>query len=482
MEVEHNNLILIKNWFNAYIDEIRHEAEKLTDEEKEWIETKCPPSSYGLEICEIKVIWLLKPIEYQLIIFDQDIFPTNPIIDKRVSIIGPINWNELTTNCDKLKIKMDFFSIPRIFDDFFRFVIDMEFLKKVPFCLQSENFSNCWFIKGNLITHDPQQFAKSNINDICKNIYEPPSSLIKVYSLDLQLSFRPWPNHIWIEDLPKDFSLEKAIKNDEVEGEYCFEYTIKDSVLIFFSDLQLCIKTKDEHKILDIVNTFFSLLLFEGYLFSPIHKREFSEYHYDPIKKQIWPLHDYWMITDGVMRKTTYRDFSKDNVKILSKEQLVQILDIESNILDNHMLIEKLQLYLEAEMLYEDLQFSQSFLGSWLVLEKDIDGKWNKFLKGSSTINKKRFDKLITSKEWTIDTILEVLNLSHKLRLKNYEKIMGFKRIRNNYIHSGKPISNEDCLKILSYTFNLLRNEINQTIKSKVFTKKREKLHRSYNS
>ena len=123
MKITKNDKKKFKDWFKVYIEEFRKEFNKLSPEDQEWINNRCPYADI-LEKCEVKIIWLSSPLEYQLIIFDLQFFEKSPIIDKKVSVFGPYEWNNLTANLSNLNLKSGFFSLPRALDDFFKFIIN----------------------------------------------------------------------------------------------------------------------------------------------------------------------------------------------------------------------------------------------------------------------------------------------------------------------------------------------------------------------
>lgn len=464
-----------KNWFDIYIDEFRKEFDKLSAEDQAWINKKCPYADI-LEKCEVKIIWLSKPIEYQLIIFDLEFFEKSPIIDKKVTVIGPYEWNEVTTHINNLNLKSGFFSLPRALADFFKFIINTEFLEKSKVWLHAEQYSACWFIRGNVTSEDPLKLVEGNLKEIRQRIQIQPASLAKVHSVDLQLHLQSGAKHIWMGKLPEKISLEEEIINDFVDGEYCFTYNFKDSSLVFFSDFNLYIETKKNRDMRNFVNTFLSLFIFEGIIFSPISEGGFCEVHFDPDKKEIWYLDDVWIKMGGVMRKPTFRSFF-ENVKLISVETIIRLLDIATVIQDDDKLIEKMQFYLEAENLFFEHKSSQSFIMSWLIIENNLDKTWTDYLTNpSNQISGNRLKKLNSLKERNIDTIIEVLSLAHKITNKDFQKLMEFKLIRNNFVHDGLPIKRDDCENILNYSFKLLKNEINKKSKQKNFLKSREQL------
>lgn len=361
-------------------------------------------------------------------------------------------------------------------EDFFKFIIRSEFLEKRNIWLHAEQYGLCWFVKGNIASRNPPQMqVKEDIKEIQRRIQLSSASLIKVQVLDLHLQLRGSTKYIWLGPLPKNISLEDKIENTCIDGEYCLNYTLNGSVLYFFSNFQLCINTNNVLEIKNIVNTLLALLLFKGFLFYPIEENGFFEADFDLDKKEILVFDTIFLNTgDRKVRDITCRSFFSD-VKPISVDIFNQLLDVENLVIKNSELVERLQFYLEAENLFFDQKYSQSFIISWIILEKNLDIKWNVYLTHPSRhISKERIKKLNSPRDWSMDSILEVLNLSRKINDNEFKELMEFKRIRNKFVHEGKTISKENCEKILGFSFKILKKEINKLSIKTVITNERK--------
>lgn len=107
---------------------------------------------------------------------------------------------------------------------------------------------------------------------------------------------------------------------------------------------------------------------------------------------------------------------------------------------------------LEAHTLYENSEYPQSFLSSWIIIENHIRGLWDKFLKEKKT-DKRRVSKLFSPNYSDIDHILETLNLSNELATEKYALLMKLKKVRNDIVHSGEKASMkeaEECFQLAS--------------------------------
>lgn len=109
-----------------------------------------------------------------------------------------------------------------------------------------------------------------------------------------------------------------------------------------------------------------------------------------------------------------------------------------------------LMFLLEANTLFANSEYPQSFLSSWIIIENHIRKLWEKYLKSKDT-DKKRVSKLISTHYWDIDHLLENLNLSGYLTDKEYDQLMKLKKARNDIVHSGYKASKkeaEECFQL----------------------------------
>jgi hypothetical protein len=86
----------------------------------------------------------------------------------------------------------------------------------------------------------------------------------------------------------------------------------------------------------------------------------------------------------------------------------------------------------------------QSFVLSWMIVEKNISWTWNKFLR-EEMITRKRRSKLTNPMLWTVDSILEALNLAGKLLSDDYTTLIVLKNKRNSIIHESERVTPDEA-------------------------------------
>jgi hypothetical protein len=117
---------------------------------------------------------------------------------------------------------------------------------------------------------------------------------------------------------------------------------------------------------------------------------------------------------------------------------------------------DRLSILLQAETHHDNNEFAQSFILSWIVMEHYISQQWEELLAAEGAEDKRarktvkdRFDKLRNFSIYPTDTKLEVLKLTGKLSLEQYDLLMAFKRVRNDITHAGRVVTSEQSANIL---------------------------------
>jgi hypothetical protein len=148
----------------------------------------------------------------------------------------------------------------------------------------------------------------------------------------------------------------------------------------------------------------------------------------------------------------------------LSGDELLQVLKRAKEIMEDKDTNQKLLLWLEAFTYFKNSDFTQSFIMSWIVIEKYISNLWIDFLR-EHAVKGKRLDKFKDVSRWTTDHFLEVLCLSQKLKMDDYQEYMRLKGIRNGIIHKGETVIEANAKSCLARSKGIIAKQIE--IKSK---------------
>jgi len=128
---------------------------------------------------------------------------------------------------------------------------------------------------------------------------------------------------------------------------------------------------------------------------------------------------------------------------------------------------EKEQLVNQLSNAYTQLAddvYSQAFISSWIIIERDLYDIWMKKLQ-SSGITKRNRNEL---DRWDLHHVLEILHLDKHVLEDDYTLLRQLQRIRNDVIHEGYEVTRkqaEDCYDL-----------------AKLITKKRLEIHKELNT
>jgi hypothetical protein len=123
-----------------------------------------------------------------------------------------------------------------------------------------------------------------------------------------------------------------------------------------------------------------------------------------------------------------------------------------------------LLLLLESTSHLADQEYTPAFLMAWAILERRLYAKWRRHLLLSG-IARDRLRKLIAAERWSVDYLIESLDLLRQLPTGNdYDELMTLKDRRNSIVHRGRPATAEEANNVLG----LARNWLNSLVAERV--------------
>jgi hypothetical protein len=122
-------------------------------------------------------------------------------------------------------------------------------------------------------------------------------------------------------------------------------------------------------------------------------------------------------------------------------------------------LSESLVFLLEAHTHLQNSSYLESLVLSWVVIEKHLFRVWEKYLK-AERFPRDRRDKL--SDGFSVDSIIEVMNITGHLSLEDYQTLMPIKKIRNEIVHEGRDVTKEEAERSMTAALKTVR-QIAQT-------------------
>ena len=464
----------LKQWYLDYIDNFREEFSNLSDEEQ-----KCVQNSKNfLTPCQIEVFWIDNP-SHQIII-QSNIQDEN---DKEIRIHGPFSPNEFF---DKIKPILNESRLQNRIEQESSLNYEKEtYAEKYAAAIHafiesykqdlfqpmySEGYTygsylspKIWLqgFRGNVGNLDFKKEVERTINEITDAAIRKVTK-INVPTAVSPVSFNGYGAHLYppitVGKKPKitwemllhgntsHFSFNEKVLETNIDGKIV---VITDSGYLFVQD-------DNKSECLKLLNLFMVLGHFHDLALFAVKEHELSQATLDEkhtITSMQWSL-------DSIRSFLFYDQFEghggfRINKIEVQKEKLEGILNDMKILPNSEKLSEELRLFGEANTHLANTEWSQSFIMSWSIIERHYSDLWRKKLE-KKDVDGDRLGKLTGSTQWSIDSVLEVLNLNGEVDDENYDLLMELKKKRNRFYHRGKKVSKEDSGRCLAYARKLL--------------------------
>lgn len=248
-------------------------------------------------------------------------------------------------------------------------------------------------------------------------------------------------------------------------NEKAFDYVIGNKTIIVEKGGYIFVETKTKDEAIKILNLIMALGNLQGELLFAVREQDISNVNFDREKLTL---------TEKQWHSQTIRSMLFEynrpidhymgyQIKEISKEKLLLIFKQAFEVLKNEKLTENLRLYSEAFTHLENSEYAQSFIMSWSIIERHYSDIWRKLL-DNRDLESDRFSKLTNTAQWSIDYILESLNLMEQINDNEYDLLMELKRKRNKFYHSGKIVSKEDAERCLDFIVTILNEKLKSII------------------
>jgi len=387
--------------------------------------------------------------------------PTYEAIDRLDSILKNPAWDRGLSKEEKKYVHDKTIKFSKILEDRFLSMIHQlrnQHFRKPPATsriggksmLVSRDFS--WDIEGNIAEIDKTKIVTKIVEEAKKEVArtkvkpsvpsppKPPINSCATY-------FYP---PIWVGKLPRKTFKEKA-RGSLVFPKKALNLEYKDRVVVINQDGLIAIGEENIPKATRMLNEIMATFLLMDIEATAVRELEVSDAKIDSSSLTITQ----WGTRARTLR-TQLADFFPQQQPMLEgrtgigNEDLIRLIQQAERISNDPDLSDFLTFFLEAHTHLENSEYSQSFIMSWVIVERQMYWLWKKFLR-EERIPSERRKKLTFPPIWTIDFVLEVLNLQGQLSREAYRGLMSLKTKRNSIIHLGEsttPEEAEKCFKV----------------------------------
>lgn len=213
----------------------------------------------------------------------------------------------------------------------------------------------------------------------------------------------------------------------------------------------IMIETKSANQAEKILNTIMGTALILGIPLHSVRTSEIAGISFDVKKNQMtgtsWTESTKRMDLFWSSTHLPYSRYRSDVRSRISIKDMELILKNAENIWKNKENSDMVRLLLGSFTHLDNGDFSQSFIMSWMIIEKNLYDLWRRKLL-STGVSKRIRDDL---DRWDVYRVLEVLHLDKIVSEDDYNDLKNLNRIRNDVIHEGYEVTekqSKDCYKI----------------------------------
>jgi len=472
----------VRNWLEKFLFEFRKQYDSLSEDEKSAIaniDNFMPP-------CQMLFLHF-ENVNFQYLIVTHDKnrkdgeitvygpIPTYEAVDVLDSILKDPKWDRELTKEDKRYL----WNVEK-----FRDVLEQRFLyiitelRSSPFIkpggptligakitLTARSF--IWYIRGNITDLDPAKIVDKIIQDARKRIKDFKTVKKPVVITPPQTSIRGFGTYfyppIWIGEAPRKTFKEKAL-GIIILPEKAFDTTYKEKVVVVNNNGYIAIGEEDYSKAFKMLNEIMATGLLFDLPFFAARDLDISKVGIDPFSLTI----SSWGSGESPLKELLfYEEMGRTDLffsplrkrREVKKEKIVSLIREAERITQSPDLSDSLIFLLDAYTCLQSSEYIQSFILSWIVIERHLYRLWERFLQ-ERQIAGKRKNKLTNPLQITIDIILETLNFAGQLSHKEYADLMDLKNKRNNIMHKGKMVTQIEAEKCFQKAKNIIRQRI----------------------
>lgn len=443
--------------------------------------------------CQIEALWICKPewkFDYQVLIFthfpdveDNQIIVHGPVLPDRIietmeNIIGQSKWQReidqkqsiyLLGKGDKSYATLVEIPLAQALRSIEGHILRSMYAKEsiAPNIGQKSIISRdsfFWLVPGDIRNMDIDSIVGGIIKDAKTAAVERPEppKLKPARTKGFATYFYP---PVWIGELPSQTLRERltgASLSPAVSSNKAFAGEYKKAKVVVNNDGLLAIGIEDKERALYAFNEIMVAALLLGVRTLAVREAELGEAEIDPEKLTI-AGHSMPIISLRTKLAEEYMRLYPSSIpferQVISPDGIAKIVRIAEELTADPTSSTVLLMLLEGYTHFQNGEYTQSVIMTWVVIERWLDSLWQDFIKHKGIAGKRK-QKLVESIFWTADVILETLNLAGKLQNDVFEKIVGLKRIRNNILHDGIRATKEEAEGCMNLASRLLAGDV----------------------
>jgi hypothetical protein len=467
-------------WFKRLVSSFRMGYASLSEEQRKFvqiIDSLTAPT-------QLELIWFGHPdVQYALVTHFKDIedleisidgpFPSYDAVTRLQQIIEKPKWNrQVETEVDTR------WSLPNAKN--FREIVEdvcveiVRDLRRLPFLRPVElpiiaaktlltSTASLWYVTGNLSKASAQALALEIIDgakmqaEFPQKTGQPTSPAVPSSRIIAHGGFI-FPA-VWIGKAPKPTFVERLSRMSMFPSK-AYEGIYKDRTLVADQDGFIAIAESDRLKATALLNEIMAVRLLDGKPTYALRELEVIETHIDPVEKRITSKG----VTSLSPRASMMDEWLRESWHVTPRAEVVSIQALDEwlrrteRLAESSPMSETLRFLLEAYTHFQNSDYLEAFVLSWLIVEKEVYSRWSQHLQ-EKNIEDSRKHKLENPGVWTADVVIEELSLAGVISSDDYRKLMSMKTVRNHIIHKGERVSKDQADELLELALEIVRNE-----------------------
>lgn len=472
-----NENYLLKKWYLDFITEFRKETAKLSTDERKFIQ----PSTNFKKPLQIEIFWLEYPTLQVSIIThlkdrkDLEIivngpFSSHEFYESTAKILNEKRWQRISharlkkTTAGNLMAEDIFNATNNLL--FYMFspqdVVNGEknLLAMSGYSCNALGLDWIQIAHWNVAENNPKEMVAKliqNVKNTAKQKSWTPSDSTSESNRYMQscLATHIYPP-VFIGKI-KELDIHQKIRGQRrawPSWNRIFQVKVENTKIIFENDGFVTVITSEKNLGMKILNLIFGILIIYGYQIYSVREFDLLEGTMNTKTKQIgsWrgPLNP---VRESLIRYRmgmSPQDDFRDKIKICDLKDSTYV----AKMIFQDPLAEDLRFLSEAYTNFYETQYGQSFMLSWMIIERVFYRMWKGWLETKSDNHTLKIPQL------QFDKTLEFLKSVGKINNSDYVKLSEIRRQRNDFAH-GKVLVDVKSSKIcLDFAIDLIKKQL----------------------
>jgi len=229
----------------------------------------------------------------------------------------------------------------------------------------------------------------------------------------------------------------------------------------------LAICEEDSRLVHRYLNEIMATGLLLGLPFYSVRSSEIADVSVDPISLTFtsWSIvprgYSYWQHDERIY------DYENklDPVYSISVDNIQKLIVTASDVSSSEEVSDRLTLLVESYTCMSSSEYVNSFIVSWTIIERYLFTVWKSHLERKK-VGRKRVDKLTEGTEWSVNVVIEALNIAGLLTNEIYTALTALRKKRNDVIHEGKGITSDDADECYLFASRFVKKELKEKLKA----------------